>query len=232
MAAAAATSTQCQTILPFSAAATPPQLCRRIQRPSSLSFALPAKPNPSRLRISRRVFWVPIVSCINNEDSSEINSPVTKDHDGTGASFDLKLPRRRLLVQFTCNACDGNTKRLVNRLAYERGTGLCSVAKTSTFLALLMLAVAMAVALNHDGIEPWQWSIWIGVKSRNFCAGCLQHHKLVDNLELVVEYDLRNEVNEERMFEAFASAGDCVTWQLILQLGLPAAYYVPMRSDR
>ncbi|GAB2226539.1 hypothetical protein Droror1_Dr00022349 [Drosera rotundifolia] len=153
MAAAASTSTPSPTILPFSAAAASPQLCRRIQRPGSLSFALPVKPNPSRLRISRRVFWVPIVSCINNEDSSEIDSPVTKDHDGTGASFDLKLPRRRLLVQFTCNACGGNTKRLVNRLAYERGTVFVQ------------------------------------------CAGCLQHHKLVDNLGLVVEYDLRNEVD-------------------------------------
>ncbi|KAL9259291.1 DNL-type zinc finger protein-like protein [Drosera capensis] len=153
MAAAAATSTPSPTVLPFSAA-TAVQLRRRIQHPSFLSFTLPAKPNPSRLRISRRVFWVPIVSCIINEDSSEIDSPVTKDHDGTGASFDLKLPRRRLLVQFTCNACGGSTKRLVNRLAYERGTVFVQ------------------------------------------CAGCLQHHKLVDNLGLVVEYDLRNEVDE------------------------------------
>lgn len=30
------------------------------------------------------------------------------------------------------------------------------------------------------------------------CAGCLQHHKLVDNLGLVVEYDLREEINADR----------------------------------
>lgn len=27
------------------------------------------------------------------------------------------------------------------------------------------------------------------------CAGCLRHHKLVDNLGLVLEYDLQEETN-------------------------------------
>ncbi|XP_031479366.1 uncharacterized protein LOC116250109 [Nymphaea colorata] len=39
-----------------------------------------------------------------------------------GATLDLKLPRRSLLVQFTCNACGDRTRRFVNRVAYERGT--------------------------------------------------------------------------------------------------------------
>jgi hypothetical protein len=38
------------------------------------------------------------------------------------ATIDIKLPRRSLLVQFTCNACGERTKRLINRVAYERGT--------------------------------------------------------------------------------------------------------------
>jgi len=38
-----------------------------------------------------------------------------------GATIDLNLPRRSLLVQFTCGVCGERTKRLVNRLAYERG---------------------------------------------------------------------------------------------------------------
>jgi protein import protein ZIM17 len=38
-----------------------------------------------------------------------------------GVKIDIKLPRRSLLVQFTCNVCGERTKRLVNRLAYERG---------------------------------------------------------------------------------------------------------------
>lgn len=67
------------------------------------------------------------------------------------ASFDIKLPRRSLLVQFTCNKCDARTERLINRVAYERGT---------VFLQ---------------------------------CAGCQVYHKFVDNLGLIVEYDLREE---------------------------------------
>jgi hypothetical protein len=38
-----------------------------------------------------------------------------------GANIDIKLPRRSLLVQFTCDVCGERTKRLINRLAYERG---------------------------------------------------------------------------------------------------------------
>lgn len=38
-----------------------------------------------------------------------------------GVNIDIKLPRRSLLVQFTCDVCGERTKRLVNRLAYERG---------------------------------------------------------------------------------------------------------------
>lgn len=30
------------------------------------------------------------------------------------------------------------------------------------------------------------------------CAGCLRHHKLVDNLGLVVDYDLREEIEMEQ----------------------------------
>jgi hypothetical protein len=46
------------------------------------------------------------------------------------AAIDIKLPRRSLLVQFTCNACGERTKRLINRVAYERGTVFLQV-KTS-----------------------------------------------------------------------------------------------------
>lgn len=36
-------------------------------------------------------------------------------------TIDIKLPRRSLLVQFTCNECGERTQRFINRLAYERG---------------------------------------------------------------------------------------------------------------
>uniref|UniRef100_A0A3B6EGM0 DNL-type domain-containing protein n=1 Tax=Triticum aestivum TaxID=4565 RepID=A0A3B6EGM0_WHEAT len=80
-----------------------------------------------------------------------ITTPISLDSSWNEASFDIKLPRRSLLVQFTCNKCDARTKRLINRVAYERGT---------VFLQ---------------------------------CAGCQVYHKFVDNLGLIVEYDLREE---------------------------------------
>lgn len=85
------------------------------------------------------------------EDTSETHP----QSEPTGANIDIKLPRRSLLVQFTCNVCGERTKRLVNQLAYERGL------------------------------------IYVQ------CAGCLRHHKLVDNLGLMVEYDLREEINPD-----------------------------------
>ncbi|GAB4840232.1 hypothetical protein Ancab_020997 [Ancistrocladus abbreviatus] len=97
------------------------------------------KPNPSyeqnpRLKVShkpssRSVYWVPVVSCSNNGDS-EINagtaSPLSFSDDySMEQRIDVKLPRRSLLVQFTCNTCGERTQRLVNRLAYERGDCIC-----------------------------------------------------------------------------------------------------------
>ncbi|URD74495.1 DNL zinc finger [Musa troglodytarum] len=70
-------------------------------------------------------------------------------------TFDIKLPRRNLLVEFTCDPCGERTKRLINRVAYEKGT---------IFLQ---------------------------------CGGCQVYHKFVDNLGLVVEYDLREETDAD-----------------------------------
>ncbi|KAK4597259.1 hypothetical protein RGQ29_015008 [Quercus rubra] len=50
------------------------------------------------------------------EDSSQSEEP-----NSTDANIDIKLPRRSLLVQFTCDVCGERTERLINRLAYERG---------------------------------------------------------------------------------------------------------------
>ncbi|XP_057519015.1 uncharacterized protein LOC130799794 isoform X2 [Amaranthus tricolor] len=94
---------------------------------------------------SKRHYFVLTPCCCSA--STEINPEES--------SIDIQLPRRRLLVQFTCGACGERTERLINRLAYERGTVFVQ------------------------------------------CAGCLQHHKLVDNLGLVVEYDFRNDNDED-----------------------------------
>ncbi|XP_023644110.1 uncharacterized protein LOC17896031 isoform X2 [Capsella rubella] len=56
-------------------------------------------------------------------DDSKLN-PEEESNDsveGQVASVDIKLPRRRLQVEFTCNSCGERTKRLINRHAYERG---------------------------------------------------------------------------------------------------------------
>ncbi|CAH2066226.1 unnamed protein product [Thlaspi arvense] len=82
-------------------------------------------------------------------DDSELNAIEESKDSSEVASMDIKLPRRSLLVEFTCDSCGERTKRLINRLAYERGLVFVQ------------------------------------------CAGCLQHHKLVDNLGLIVEYDFR-----------------------------------------
>lgn len=41
--------------------------------------------------------------------------------DGDGVSIDLHLPRRSLLVKFTCNLCSGRSERLVNPVAWNKG---------------------------------------------------------------------------------------------------------------
>ncbi|KAF5443500.1 hypothetical protein F2P56_036050 [Juglans regia] len=131
--------------------------------PSSFKPISPSKPNPSialyRSRTSRttvvaskRAYRILAVSGLV-EDSSEKQPESEPEVSGTGAHIDIKLPRRSLLVQFTCDLCGERTKRLVNRLAYERGL------------------------------------IYIQ------CAGCLRYHKLVDNIGLIVEYDLREKIN-------------------------------------
>ncbi|KAF5727778.1 mitochondrial protein import protein ZIM17-like [Tripterygium wilfordii] len=111
----------------------------------------------SRLRFSqaapvprRPVFRVWVVS---NSFPEADPSDSSAAHEGP--IFDIKLPRRSLLVQFTCDKCGERTERLINRLAYERGL------------------------------------VYVQ------CAGCERHHKLVDNLGLVVEHDLREETSAE-----------------------------------
>jgi hypothetical protein len=52
------------------------------------------------------------------------DSTDVEDHSSESnheVKIDLQLPRRSMLVSFTCNICDGRTERLVNPLAWERG---------------------------------------------------------------------------------------------------------------
>ncbi|XP_071707948.1 uncharacterized protein [Rutidosis leptorrhynchoides] len=97
-----------------------------------------------------------IVRC-ESDAVAEIEATETSsenyEYQAEGATIDLKLPRRSLLAHFMCNACGVRSQKLINRLAYEKGTAFVQ------------------------------------------CTGCSQYHKLVDNLNLVVEYNFKEEVN-------------------------------------
>ncbi|KAK8511803.1 hypothetical protein V6N13_029395 [Hibiscus sabdariffa] len=118
---------------------------------TSLPFYNSFKPIPTlklshpSLVLPKRVFRV--FASDSTTDPNENTANPNAD-----STIDIKLPRRSLLVQFTCGECGERTERLINRLAYERGL------------------------------------VYVQ------CAGCLQYHKLADNLGLVVEYDLRDEI--------------------------------------
>ncbi|KAI5678719.1 hypothetical protein M9H77_09669 [Catharanthus roseus] len=104
----------------------------------------------------QHLFRAPVVPCLGKDEAGvfpEPREPSLSSDSSKDAVIDIKLPRRSLLVKFTCNACGERSQRFVNRLAYERGTVFVQ------------------------------------------CAGCFQHHKLVDNLGLVVEYNFQEENN-------------------------------------
>lgn len=86
-------------------------------KPSSSSRLCVAAILPQKLPHRRRVLRV---HGLLGDDY--VTSPLPESNiSQPGASIDLNLPRRSLLVQFTCDLCDERTERLVNRLAYERG---------------------------------------------------------------------------------------------------------------
>ncbi|CAI9096331.1 OLC1v1032441C4 [Oldenlandia corymbosa var. corymbosa] len=98
--------------------------------------------NSSRLRLyhrrlpSKRFHGVPIFSCLVGESSGigpgSGESSIPSD-SSEKAEIDLKLPRRSLLVTFTCNACGERSAKLVNRVAYERGTVFVQVLMNASF---------------------------------------------------------------------------------------------------
>ncbi|KGN52030.1 uncharacterized protein C24H6.02c isoform X3 [Cucumis sativus] len=67
-----------------------------------------------------RRYKVLTVSSLVDGYTGDDDEPSQRNSD-TGAAIDIKLPRRSLMVTFTCNQCSERTKRLINRLAYERG---------------------------------------------------------------------------------------------------------------
>ncbi|PHT33418.1 Phosphate transporter PHO1 -like protein 1 [Capsicum baccatum] len=76
-------------------------------------------------RASEHLFRVPTISCVvedTNETRPESIKSSASSDSTKEAAFNLNLPRRSLLATFTCNACGVRSQKLINRLAYERGT--------------------------------------------------------------------------------------------------------------
>lgn len=100
-------------------------------RPNS-NFGSNLTLNFSRLKICHttrkqlQLFHRVLVSCLIDDISEaypESGQPSSVSNDSVpGATIDIKLPRRSLLVHFTCNACGERSQKLINRLAYEKGT--------------------------------------------------------------------------------------------------------------
>ncbi|KAI3452967.1 hypothetical protein Pfo_009630 [Paulownia fortunei] len=124
----------------YSLCSTPNTLIKIKAPISSLSSSQFFRPNfgpsceaftlPRRLRISYRrnkaleqCFRVPRISCLGDryEEYKETEQSSFSENSQQEAAIDLKLPRRSLLVTFTCDACGARSQRLINRLAYERG---------------------------------------------------------------------------------------------------------------
>ncbi|KAJ4797078.1 Zim17-type zinc finger protein [Rhynchospora pubera] len=122
-------------------------------RNHGLSFvhAPAARRSFPKLQISNSRRTCGIIACLNGRNAKNDLDPSQSTSNAEEARIDIGLPRRSLLVKFTCDACGERTSRFINRIAYEKGT---------VFLQ---------------------------------CGGCQVYHKFVDNLGLIVEYDLRED---------------------------------------
>ncbi|XP_048229145.1 uncharacterized protein LOC107260908 isoform X2 [Ricinus communis] len=104
-------------------------LCDSFFKPIISSKAHPFYSLP-RLRVCQRKFASLtqkrsqrlVVALSGLVDGNSETYPEAEPTDlNAGTTIDTKLPRRSLLVQFTCGECGERTQRLINRLAYERG---------------------------------------------------------------------------------------------------------------
>ncbi|KAK2635909.1 hypothetical protein Ddye_030701 [Dipteronia dyeriana] len=106
------------------------------------------KQNPTRLTISN--FKAPAPKPAYRVLAVSESTPEPEfDHSNKDATFELKLPRRSLLVQFTCNDCGERTQRLINRLAYERGLVYVQVLVVPLLVRELVFPSLVLVLVSH-----------------------------------------------------------------------------------
>lgn len=54
-------------------------------------------------------------------EAGSLDDSCSSDSESGTVKIDLQLPRRSMLVQFTCDKCTGRSERLVNPLAWNKG---------------------------------------------------------------------------------------------------------------
>ncbi|XP_024527926.1 DNL-type zinc finger protein-like [Selaginella moellendorffii] len=130
---------------------------RRIRFPRSgerfLAKSLVASPGP-RIAIARTRHRERRLGCVA-ELSENGESPSTSDENSQTAQLDLHLPRRRLQAEFTCNACQTRTTRLINPHAYERGTVYVQCSGCEVYHQLVdNLGLVVEFRYTEEGIDP------------------------------------------------------------------------------
>lgn len=63
----------------------------------------------------------PTLSSASAGSTSGSDDGANSSSDEVGVTIDLQLPRRSLLVKFTCNKCGERSERLVNPVAWHKG---------------------------------------------------------------------------------------------------------------
>ncbi|KAF6175706.1 hypothetical protein GIB67_022708 [Kingdonia uniflora] len=66
--------------------------------------------------------------------------------------IDIQLPRGSLMVKFTCNSYGERTERMVNRLAYERGTVF--VKYKARFFMVIYIELRVGFLFGEMGVSP------------------------------------------------------------------------------
>ncbi|CAM6082287.1 unnamed protein product [Calypogeia fissa] len=87
-------------------------------------------------------------------------SPFEDQVPGQDVQIDLQLPRRRLLVEFTCNVCQARTQRLINPEAYKRGT--VYVQETFFFKEIGRRVASLFTAQSLVDYVPWCRGDYLG----------------------------------------------------------------------
>ncbi|XP_062073741.1 uncharacterized protein LOC133777970 isoform X5 [Humulus lupulus] len=126
------------TYKPFSASKTYPSIT--LSRPSSKNSA------------PKRAYKSSVISGLGNR-SSETHPESESSVSNSDATIDIKLPRRSLLVQFTCELCGERTQKLVNRLAYERGLIYVQITLIGFMFLLTSATLGVVASLRSESVN-------------------------------------------------------------------------------